>query len=142
PFEALAANGAIVAGANAEALHPVLQGAKAAVFGAVDYISLAGQSRGESIEVIFPTAGTVIAPRPVVTCECSQCQAEAKQFVEHILADAGQAAAAEASLMPARSDVPATRPLIGDLDILPIDAATVYAQRADTLKAFGTICGR
>lgn len=142
PFEALAANGAIVAGANAEALNPVLQGAKAAVFGAVDYISLAGQSRGESIEVIFPTGGTVIAPRPVVILEWSQNQDEAKQFVDYILSDAGQAAVADTYLMPARSDVPANRPLIGDLDILPIDAATVYAQRADTLKAFGTIFGR
>lgn len=39
-FDSLAANCAIVAGANADALNPVLQGAKAAVFGAVDYISL------------------------------------------------------------------------------------------------------
>src|SRR5690606_5781640 len=38
-FKGLADNGALVAGANAEALNPVLQGAKAAVFGAVDYIS-------------------------------------------------------------------------------------------------------
>lgn len=53
-FEGLAANGAVVAGANAAALNPVLQGAKAAVFGAVDYISFAGKQKGELVEVIFP----------------------------------------------------------------------------------------
>lgn len=52
-FKHLHENGAAAAGANAEALNPVLQGAKAAVFGAVDYISLAGKAKGEAIDVIF-----------------------------------------------------------------------------------------
>jgi iron(III) transport system substrate-binding protein len=138
-FEDLAANGAIVAGANAEALNPVLQGAKAAVFGAVDYISLAGQQRGESIEVIFPESGTVIAPRPVMILNWSDNQDEAKQFVDYILSDEGQAIVAETYLMPARTDIPADRPLIGDLNILEIDVDAVYAGRADTLAQFSEI---
>jgi iron(III) transport system substrate-binding protein len=138
-FEDLAANGAIVAGANAEALNPVLQGAKAAVFGAVDYISLAGQQRGESIEVIFPESGTVIAPRPVMILNWSDNQDEAKQFVDYILSDEGQAIVAETYLMPARTDIPANRPLIGDLNILEIDVDAVYAGRADTLAQFSEI---
>ena len=48
-FKDLQTNGAIIAGANADALNPVLQGAKAAVFGAVDYITLASKAKGESI---------------------------------------------------------------------------------------------
>ncbi|ADO43868.1 ABC transporter substrate-binding protein [Ketogulonicigenium vulgare] len=135
-FNGLAANDAIVAGANAEALNPVLQGAKAAVFGAVDYISLNGQAKGESIEVIFPASGTVIAPRPVMIMEWSQNQDDAKAFVDYILSDAGQAIVAGQNLMPARSDVAANRPLIADLTILPIDAAAVYASRGETLATF------
>lgn len=138
-FEDLAANGAIVAGANAEALNPVLQGAKAAVFGAVDYISFSGQQKGESIEVIFPASGTVIAPRPAMILNWSSNQDEAKQFIDYMLSDAGQAIVAATNLMPARTDVPANRPLIGDLTILPIDAEAVYAGRGETLATFGGI---
>jgi len=138
-FESLAENGAIVAGANAEALNPVLQGAKAAVFGAVDYISLNGMAKGESIEVIFPAGGTVIAPRPVMILNWSQNQDDAKAFVDYILSDAGQAIVAAQNLMPARSDVAADRPLIADLTILPIDAEAVYGKRSETLEAFGAV---
>lgn len=138
-FEDLAANGAIVAGANAEALNPVLQGAKAAVFGAVDYISITGQQKGESIEVIFPASGTVIAPRPAMILNWSKNQEEAKQFIDYMLSDAGQTIVAAANLMPARSDIEANRPLIGDLNILQIDSKAVYAGRGETLATFGGI---
>lgn len=138
-FEALADNGAIVAGANAEALNPVLQGAKAAVFGAVDYISFNSQQAGEAIEVIFPASGTVIAPRPVMILDWSDAQDEAKLFVDYILSDEGQAIVAATNLMPARTDVAASRPLIGDLTILDIDVDAVYSRRQDTLAAFAAI---
>ena len=45
-----------VSGPNAQALTPVLQGAKAAVFGAVDYVSYASVEKGESVKVIFRPA--------------------------------------------------------------------------------------
>jgi iron(III) transport system substrate-binding protein len=138
-FEDLAANGAIIAGANAEALNPVLQGAKAAVFGAVDYISFNGKAKGESIEVIFPASGTVIAPRPAMILNWSKNQDEAKQFIDYMLSDAGQAIVAATNLMPARADIAANRPLIGDLNILTIDTEAVYAGREATLAAFGSI---
>jgi len=138
-FKNLKANGAAVAGANAEALNPVLQGAKAAVFGAVDYISLDGQAKGETIEVIFPKSGTVIAPRPAMILNWSKKQDEAKQFIDYMLSDEGQKTVAAAYLMPARTDIPANRPLISDLKILEINADAVYAKRQETLKAFGDI---
>ncbi|WP_333834677.1 extracellular solute-binding protein [Rubrimonas sp.] len=138
-FESLAANGAAVAGANAAALNPVLQGAKAAVFGAVDYIALNAKAKGESIEVIFPESGTVVAPRPVMILNWSKNQDDARKFVDYVLSDAGQAIVASENLMPARSDVAADRPLIADLTILPIDADAAYGQRAETLEAFGAI---
>lgn len=138
-FENLAANGAIVAGANAAALNPVLQGAKAAVFGAVDYISLNNKAKGESIEVIFPESGTVIAPRPVMILNWSQNQDDAKKFVDYVLSDAGQAIVAGTNLMPARADVTADRPLIADLKILPVDSESVYGKRAETLEAFSKV---
>ena len=44
-FETLRDNGMTISGPNAQALTPVLQGAKAAVFGAVDYVSYASVER-------------------------------------------------------------------------------------------------
>jgi len=134
-FKALKANGAIIAGANAEALNPVLQGAKAAVFGAVDYIALNAQKKGESVEVIFPTSGTVIAPRPIMIMNWSKNQDDAKKFVDYMLSDEGQKAVADQMLMPARTDIPASRPLISDLKLLNYDAAEVYGKRKETLEA-------
>lgn len=138
-FEDLKANGAIVAGANADALNPVLQGAKAAVFGAVDYISLDGKNKGESIEVIFPKSGTIVAPRPIMIFNWSKHQDEAKAFVDYMLSDDGQKAVAAAQLMPARTDVKADRALISDLTLLTAsDDATA---RDEVLAHFASIFG-
>lgn len=138
-FKKLQANGATVAGANAEALNPVLQGAKAAVFGAVDYISLAGKAKGESVEVIFPSSGTVVAPRPAMILNWSKQQEDAKKFIDYMLSDEGQKLVADTYLMPARSDVKANRPLMSDLKIMEIDSAAVYSKRKETLAQFNDI---
>ncbi|HEY0123733.1 MAG TPA: ABC transporter substrate-binding protein [Rhizobium sp.] len=135
-FDDLKANGAIVAGANADALNPVLQGAKAAVFGAVDYIAMAGKAKGEDIEVIFPSSGTVIAPRPAMILKWSKQQDEAKKFIDYMLSDEGQTAVADTYLMPSRTDIPANRPLVGDLKLLKYDSQAIYGKRKDTLKEF------
>ncbi|MFK4826258.1 ABC transporter substrate-binding protein [Paenochrobactrum sp. BZR 588] len=138
-FKKLKANGANVAGANAEALNPVLQGAKAAVFGAVDYISLSSKAKGEAIDVIFPPSGTVIAPRPAMILNWSKNQDEAKAFIDYMLSDEGQKMVANTYLMPSRTDIPANRPLINDLKILTVDAEAVYGKRDETLKEFNAI---
>ncbi|MDE1996007.1 MAG: ABC transporter substrate-binding protein [Rhizobiaceae bacterium] len=135
-FDDLKANGAIVAGANADALNPVLQGAKAAVFGAVDYIAMASKANGENIDVIFQASGTVIAPRPAMILNWSKHQDEAKKFIDYMLSDEGQKAVADDYLMPARTDIPANRPLISDLKVLKYDTKAIYGKRKDTLKEF------
>jgi iron(III) transport system substrate-binding protein len=45
-FDELKKNGMVVSGPNAQAVTPVMQGAKAAVFGAVDYVSYGNISQG------------------------------------------------------------------------------------------------
>jgi iron(III) transport system substrate-binding protein len=141
-FEDLKANGTVVPGPNAAALNPVLQGAKAAVFGAVDYISLGRSAKGEPIDVIFPKSGTVVAPRPAMILKWSRRQEEAKKFIDYMLSPAGQAAVARVHMMPARVDVSAKRPLVKDLTILKIDNAEVYAKRKEILARFAQIFGR
>ncbi|EPU1429245.1 TPA: ABC transporter substrate-binding protein [Klebsiella pneumoniae] len=118
-FDDLKKNGMVVSGPNAQAVTPVMQGAKAAVFGAVDYVSYGNIQQGESLKVIFPASGTVIAPRPMMILKTSQHADDAKAFIDYVLSPEGQARVAYAWLMPARRDVAAKRPLLDALKVLP-----------------------
>ncbi|SLQ73291.1 ABC transporter substrate-binding protein [Klebsiella pneumoniae] len=118
-FDDLKKNGMVVSGPNAQAVTPVMQGAKAAVFGAVDYVSYGNIQQGESLKVIFPASGTVIAPRPMMILKTSQHHDDAKAFIDYVLSPEGQAKVADAWLMPARRDVAAKRPLLDALKVLP-----------------------
>ena len=140
-FDELKKNGMVVSGPNAQAVAPVMQGAKAAVFGAVDYVSYGNIAQGESLKVIFPASGTVIAPRPMMILKSTQHADEAKAFVDYVLSPEGQAMVAEAWLMPARSDVSAKRPLLNDLKVLPA-ASDGSSERSAVLARFNTLFGQ
>lgn len=140
-LSSLQKNGATVAGANAQALNPVLQGAKAAVFGAVDYVAYGSQARGESIDVICPTSGTVVAPRPMMILKSSKRPQEAKAFIDYVLSEEGQALVAETYLIPARSDVAARRPGVSELLLLP-GANEAEVDVAAVLGRFSTLFER
>ncbi|MDR6614941.1 ABC transporter substrate-binding protein [Klebsiella sp. CN_Kp118] len=137
-FDDLKKNGMVVSGPNAQAVTPVMQGAKAAVFGAVDYVSYGNIDQGEALKVIFPASGTVIAPRPMMILKTSQHAEDAKAFVDYVLSPEGQALVADAWLMPARSDVPAKRPLLNELKILPT-VSEGKSERSAVLSRFNTL---
>ncbi len=139
---ALADNQMIVPGPNAAALNPVLQGAKAAVFGAVDYISFGRAEQGEPVEVIVPESGTVIAPRPMMIL-ASAANAEAAQaFVDFTLSEAGQTLVADTFLMPARTDIEGRRPGIEELTVIEVDADAASARRDEIIARFNEVTGR
>lgn len=141
-LEQLRDNDMVVSGPNAQALTPVLQGAKAAVFGGVDYVTYNSIAKGETVKVIFPSSGTVIAPRPMMVFKSSKQQDEARQFVDYVLSEAGQQAVADAWLMPARSDVGARRPLFKELNVLSSEQAGTGTERSDTLQRFNALTNR
>nr|WP_246013454.1 ABC transporter substrate-binding protein [Pigmentiphaga humi] len=141
-FQDLKGNGMAIAGANAQAMNPVLQGAKAAVFGAVDYVALDSQAKGEAIEVIFPASGTVVAGRPMMILKSSQHQQDAKRFIDFVLSDAGQARVAATYLIPARQDVKAKRPVIKEIKSLPMENEAQRAGRQSLLARFSALFGR
>ncbi len=141
-FASLKDNEMAVAGANAQALNPVLQGAKAAVFGAVDYVALGSQAKGEAIEVIFPASGTVVAARPMMILKSSKAQEDAKRFVDFVLSEAGQARVAATFLIPARQDIQAKRPLVKDIKALAPASESERAGRQSLLQRFTALFGR
>lgn len=136
---ALAANEMIVPGPNAAALNPVLQGAKAAVFGAVDYISYAQAAAGETIEVIVPESGTVIAPRPMMILNSTGNPDGARAFVDFVLSDEGQALVAQTYLMPARADVEGLRPGIAEINVIEVDEDAASARREEIIARFNAV---
>ncbi|MFN4282135.1 MAG: ABC transporter substrate-binding protein [Alphaproteobacteria bacterium] len=139
-FETLKANGTIVPGANAQALNPVMQGAKAAVIGGVDYISLEAKTKGEQIEVIYPSSGTVLEARPAMILKTTKNPEAAKRFIDYMLSDEGQKIVADVYLLPARTDIAAKRAGWNDIKLLAVEESTA-SKRAETLAKFKATMG-
>ena len=139
-FESLRANGALVPGANAQALNPVLQGARAAVMGAVDYIAIGASAKGESVEIIYPSSGTVLEARPAMIMKSSKNVENAKRFIDYMLSEEGQSIVAGVYLLPARSDIAAKRAGWKDIKLFD-ERATSETERAQTLQQFKKIMG-
>lgn len=140
-FETMKANGTAVVGANAAALNPVMQGAKSAVFGAVDYISIDAKAKGEAIEVIYPATGTVLEARPMMIMKSAKNVAEAKQFIDYVLSEEGQKLVADVYLLPARTDIAAKRAGWKEIKLLPADANATAQKRSETLTQFKSVMG-
>lgn len=133
---ALKDNGMIVPGANAAALNPVLSGARGVVFGAVDYIALGQKAKGEAIEVVYPESGTVLAPRPIMIPATTDQADEAKQFMDFVLSDEGQALVADRMILPARTDISSKRAGWDALSLIDFDYVKAAAESEDTIAAF------
>ncbi|WP_417255562.1 ABC transporter substrate-binding protein [Celeribacter halophilus] len=133
---ALKDNGMIVPGANAAALNPVLSGARGVVFGAVDYIALGQKAKGEAIEVVYPESGTVLAPRPIMIPATTDQADEAKQFMDFVLSDEGQALVADRMILPARTDISSKRAGWDELSLIDFDYVKAAAESEDTISAF------
>lgn len=135
----LSNNDLLVPGANNAALNPVLQGAKGVVFGAVDYIVLGAKEKGEAIEVVYPSEGTVLAPRPIMIVKSSKNQPAAKAFVDFILSDQGQQLVADRYILPARTDIQAKRPGWDELTLIEFDMVSAANESASTKAKFAEI---
>ncbi len=60
-FEQYKQNDVAMAGANQEALDPVITGAKSVVAAGVDYMAYKAKSQGEPVDIVYPKEGTVIS---------------------------------------------------------------------------------
>ncbi|MFH7128019.1 extracellular solute-binding protein [Klebsiella pneumoniae] len=86
----------------------------------MDYVSYGNIQQGESLKVIFPASGTVIAPRPMMILKTSQHPDDAKAFIDYVLSPEGRGEGRRrlADAAP-RRDVAAKRPLLDALKVLP-----------------------
>lgn len=106
-FKQYKSNGVAMAGANQEALDPVITGAKSVVASGVDYMAYKAKADGEPVDIVYPAEGTVISPRPAAIIKTSPNVDNAKAFIDYLLSDEAQALVAKAYLLPGRTDVKA-----------------------------------
>lgn len=121
-FESLKQNGVAMAGANQEALDPVVTGARNAVMAGVDYMAYSAKAKGEPVDIVYPESGTVINPRPAMILKDSPNLDNARLFIDYLLSDEGQQLVANAYLLPGRADIPAKdRAQVADIKLLEYD---------------------
>lgn len=106
-FEELKANGVAMAGANKEALDPVITGAKSVVMSGVDYMAYSAKAKGEPVDIVYPASGTVINPRAAMIMKTSPNLDNARLFIDYLLSDEAQSLVTGAYLLPGRADIKA-----------------------------------
>lgn len=99
-FDKLFANGMVVQGANGPALDAVTSGSKAVVFGGVDYSAYSAKAKGEPLEVIIPSSGTTITPRPVMIMKSSDNKEAAKAFADFMFSEEAQKISGSKEMIP------------------------------------------
>ena len=136
-FDSLFANGMVVQGANGPALDAVKSGSKAIVFGGVDYSAYSGQQKGEPLEVIIPSSGTTITPRPVMIMKSSDNKEAAEAFADFMFSTQAQEISASKNMIPGREDVDAqSGPNYLEITQLSDDWDAVVDSSADIRDAF------
>lgn len=136
-FESLKKNGAVMAGANQEALDPVITGAKGVVAAAVDYMTYKAKAKGEPVDIVYPKEGTVISPRPAAILKSTQHEANAKAFIDYLLSDEAQKLVADAALLPGRTDIKAeNRANLDEIPQLKVDWSWMNDNGADVTDKF------
>lgn len=130
-------NGVLMAGANQEALDPVLTGAKSIVVSGVDYMTYSAKAKGEAIDLVYPKEGTVISARPALILKSSKNVENAKAFIDYLLSDEAQKMVSDAYLLPGRTDIKTEgRPSASEIPTLKTDSEWMYENQKNTISKF------
>ncbi len=141
-YEALKANGALVAGGNGDVLRQVAGGEK--LFGMiVDFMPIREKAKGAPVEFVFPSEGVSAVSEPVAILKSTRNPEAAKAFVDFLLSPDGQRLALDMGYIPALPTigVPAGFPDRAAIKLLPFDPAAALASEAADRKHFADIFG-
>ena len=136
-FDKLFDNGMIVQGANGPALDQVTSGSKGIVFGGVDYSAYSAQGKGEPLEVVIPTSGTTVTPRPVMIMKTSDNMDAAKAFVDFMFSEEAQKISASKNMIPANKNVdPKNGPKLADIKQISDDWSAISKESKGIREQF------
>ena len=141
-YEALKANGAIVANGNGDVLRQVAGGEK--LYGMlVDFMAIREKAKGSPVAFVFPKEGVSAIGEPVAILKSSRNPDAARAFVAFLLSKDGQELALKQGYMPADSRValPAGFPERGNVKLMDFDAAKALADAKDNTRRFVDIFG-
>lgn len=136
-FDKLFDNGMIVQGANGPALDQVTSGSKGIVLGGVDYSAYSAKDKGEPIEVIIPSSGTTVTPRPVMIMKSSDNMDAAKAFVDFMFSEEAQQISASKNMIPANKNVdPKNGPKLDEIEQISDDWSAISSESKDLREKF------
>ena len=140
-FEAMAANGMKVPGANKAALEAVTTGEVGALVAGVDYNAYSSKAKGEPIDIYYPAGGTVVNPRPAMILKTAPNMDNAKAFVDYLFSDEAQELVAKAYLLPGRSDVKCdSRSNLEDIPQIKPDWEKMMAEASEDSAKVNELC--
>lgn len=139
-FNAVKKNGAQMVGANNEALNPVITGEKSIVLAGVDYMTYAAKAKGEPVDLVYPSSGTVISPRPALILKGAKDKENAEKFIDYLLSDEAQKMVAKEYLLPGRKDIKVDGKVTGnDIRSLNVDWSWMSKNNTDISNKFISI---
>ena len=142
-FEALAANGMVVPGANRAALDAVTTGEVGVLIAGVDYNAYSSMADGEPLSIYYPASGTVVNPRPAMIMKTAPDMDNAKAFIDYLLSDDAQKMVTEAYLLPGRSDIEySNRSTLAEIPQIPCDWDAMMAISTDAAARINELCER
>ena len=132
-FEKMAKEGVQMVEANGEVRNAVAEGSK--TYGMVlDYMAIDAAAKGSPVKWVAPKEGVVAFYQPVAILQGAANIENAKKFVNFLVSKEGQELAAKHGYRPLLASVPAPAgfPPLGQLKIIPVDAAAI--ERANKMK--------
>ena len=140
-FEAMAANGMKVPGANKAALEAVTTGEVGALVAGVDYNAYSSMAKGEPLDIYYPAGGTIVNPRPAMILKTAPNMDNAKAFVDYLFSDEAQELVAKAYLLPGRSDVKCdTRSNLEDIPQITPDWEAMMTEASEDAAKVNELC--
>lgn len=142
-FEALAANGMVVPGANRAALDAVTTGEVGILLAGVDYNAYSSMAAGEPIAIYYPESGTVVNPRPAMIMKTAPEMENAKLFIDYLFSEDAQKMVADAYLLPGRTGITNTnRSTLDQIPQIECDWDAMMAISSESAARINELCAR
>lgn len=142
-FEALAANGMTVPGANKAALEAVTTGEVGILIAGVDYNAYSSMKEGEPLSIYYPESGTVVNPRPAMIMKSAPDMDNAKAFIDYLYSEGAQKMVTEAYLLPGRTDIEYTnRSTLDEIPQIETDWSAMMEISSEAAARINELCER
>ncbi|MBT8215642.1 MAG: extracellular solute-binding protein [Acidimicrobiia bacterium] len=136
-FAAVRAAGAVQVNSPGDVVTGVAEGRYDAGL-TLEFSARTAADKGSPIEVVWPAPAAIAVTSPIAVLAAAEPADAARDFVEHVLSPAGQAAIGESGWTPVRDDAPGPRPPAGASVAYP-DWSRIWQEQSGLLDAYAGI---